>query len=39
MNSNADDINILDGDVHTVNKNTDALLVGSKEIGLEMSAE
>ena len=35
----ADVVNILGRAVHTVNKNTEALLAGSKEIGLEMNAE
>jgi hypothetical protein len=30
----ADDVNILDGSVQTVKKNTEALVVGGKEIGL-----
>jgi len=29
----------LVGDVHTVNKNAETLLVSSKEIGLEVNAE
>ena len=29
-----DDVNILGGSVHTIEKNTEALVVGSKEIGL-----
>jgi hypothetical protein len=32
----ADDVNILVGRVRTVNKNTESLLVGSKEIGREV---
>ena len=35
----ADDVNILDGSVQTVKKNTDALLVSRKEIGLEVNAD
>jgi hypothetical protein len=35
----ADDVNILGGSVRTVKKNTEALLVGSKEIGLEVNAD
>ena len=31
----ADDVNILRGSVHTVKKNTEALVVASKETGLE----
>ena len=34
-----DDVNILGGSVHTVKKNREALLVGSKEIGLEVNAD
>ena len=34
----ADDVNILGGSVHTVKENTAVLLVGSKEIGLEVNA-
>jgi len=32
----ADDVNILGGSVHTINKNAEALIVASKEIGLEV---
>jgi hypothetical protein len=35
----ADDINILGGSVHAIKKNTEALVVTSKEIGLEVNAE
>ena len=35
----ADDFNILGRSVHTINKNTEALLVFSKEIGLEVNAD
>jgi len=28
-----DDINILGGSVHTIKRNTEAFLIGSKEIG------
>jgi hypothetical protein len=35
----ADDVNILGGSMHTVRKNTEALLIASKEIGLEVNAE
>ena len=35
----ADDDNILGGSVHTIKNNTGTLLVGSKEIGLEMHAD
>jgi hypothetical protein len=33
----ADDVNILSGSVHTIKKNTEALLVVSKKIGLEVN--
>jgi hypothetical protein len=35
----ADDVNILGGSIHTVRKNTEALLIASQEIGLEVIAE
>jgi hypothetical protein len=35
----ADDVNILGGSVHAIKKNTAALVVTSKEIGLEVTAE
>ena len=35
----ADDVNILGGSVHTVGKNTKALLVSSQEVGLEVNAD
>jgi hypothetical protein len=35
----ADDINILGGSIHAVKKNTEALVVASKEIGLEVNAD
>jgi len=35
----ADDVNILGGSVHTVKENADALVVASKEIGLEVNAD
>ena len=35
----ADDVNILGGSVHTVKGNTEALIVASKEIGLEVNAD
>jgi hypothetical protein len=34
----ADDVNILGGSAHTVEKNIDALVVASKETGLEVNA-
>jgi len=33
----ANDVNILGGSVHTVKENTKALVVASKEIGLEIN--
>ena len=35
----ADDVNILSGRVHAMQKNTDALVVASKENGLEVNAD
>jgi hypothetical protein len=35
----ADDVNILGGSVHAIKKNTEALVVAIKEIGLEVNAE
>ena len=35
----ADDINILGGSIHTIRKNTEGLVIASKEIGLELNAE
>ena len=35
----ADDVNILGGSVHTTKENAEALLVASKEIGLEVNAD
>jgi hypothetical protein len=35
----ADDINILGGSIHTVKKNTEALVVATKQNGLEVNAE
>jgi hypothetical protein len=37
--SDTDDVNILGGSVHAIKKNTAALVVASKEIGLEVNAE
>jgi hypothetical protein len=35
----SDDVNKLDGSVHTKKKNTEALVVASKETGLEVNAD
>jgi len=35
----ADDVNILGGSIHTVKENAEALIVASKEIGLEVFAD
>jgi hypothetical protein len=35
----ADDVNILGGSTHTLRKNTEALLIASKAIGLEVNTE
>jgi hypothetical protein len=35
----ADDVNILEGSVHAVKKNTEASVAATKEIGLEVNAE
>jgi hypothetical protein len=35
----AHDVNILDGSVHTIKKNTEAVIIISKETGLEVSDE
>jgi len=35
----ADDVNILGRSVYTIKKNTEALLIGSKEIRLEVNAD
>jgi hypothetical protein len=34
-----DDVYILSGSIHTIKKNTEALVITSKEIGLEVNAE
>jgi len=34
----SDDVNILDGRVHTIKENAENLVVASKEIGLEQNA-
>jgi len=35
----ADDVNIPGGSVHTIKENTEAVVVASKEIGLEVNAD
>ena len=35
----ADDINLLGGSLHTIKENAEALIVASKEIGLEVNAD
>jgi hypothetical protein len=35
----ADDVNIVGGSIHTIQKNTKTLKVASKETGLEVNAE
>ena len=35
----ADDVNIMGGSVHTVKENAGALIVASKEIGIEVNAD
>jgi hypothetical protein len=35
----ADDVNVLGGNVHAVQKNTEALVAATKEIGLEVNAD
>ena len=35
----ADDVNILGGSINTVKENTEALVVATKEIGLEVNAD
>jgi hypothetical protein len=35
----ADAVNILGGSIHAIKKNTEALVVASNEIGLDVSAE
>ena len=33
----ADDVNILGGRIHTIKENAEALIVASKEVGLEVN--
>jgi hypothetical protein len=35
----ADDVNILGGSVHTVKENAEALIMASKETGLEVNGD
>jgi len=35
----ADDVNILGGSIHTLKENAEALVAGTREIGLEVSAD
>jgi len=35
----ADDVNILGGSIHTIKENAEALVVSSKETGLEVNAD
>jgi len=35
----ADDVNLVGGSIHTIQKNTETLEVASKETGLEVNAE
>jgi hypothetical protein len=35
----ADDVNILGGSIHSIKKNAEDLVIGSKEIGLEVNVE
>jgi len=35
----ADDVNILDGSIHTIHKNIDALVVANNDIGLEVNVK
>ena len=39
IGDHANDANILDRSVHTIKKNAEALVVASKEIGLEVNAD
>jgi hypothetical protein len=35
----ANDVNILEGSVHTIKKNAEALIVANKEIGLKVNTD
>ena len=35
----ADDVNILEGSIHTLKENTQALVAATREVGLEISAD
>ena len=35
----ADDVNIMGGSIHTIKKNTDALVAASKDTGLEVNTD
>jgi len=35
----ADDVNVLGGSVHTIKENTEALIMASKQIGLELNMD
>ena len=37
--AHADDVNILGGSIHTIKENTEALVVATMEIGLEVNAD
>jgi len=39
IGDHADDVNILGRSVHTIKNNTEALVIASKEIGLEVNAD
>jgi len=39
IGDHANDANILGRSIHTIKKNTEALVIASKEIGLEVNAD